>query len=188
MKAPSPGDCPGRDYFERGHFCAVASFCHGIACFPISRARHFTRNYCCCIHTRRQPDGAASEKRKEDTAIIFHSPYGLSAGGFPCRKPDGLGSFHLLPGGVYGHLAGGIWHSHYFVGNKNDAYNLADYKGMFWNRPWLAALFTAMLLSLAGIPLTAGFVGKFYVLMAGVNANLWWLVIVLVAGSAIRTF
>ena len=73
-------------------------------------------------------------------------------------------------------------------GTENDADDLADYKGMFWKRPWLAALFTAMLLSLAGIPLTAGFVGKFYVLMAGVNANLWWLVIVLVAGSVIGLF
>ena len=44
-----------------------------------------------------------------------------------------------------------------------------DYRGLFWRRPWLAAGFTAMLLSLAGIPLTAGFIGKFYVLAAGVG-------------------
>jgi NADH-quinone oxidoreductase subunit N len=45
-----------------------------------------------------------------------------------------------------------------------------------------------MLLSLAGIPLTAGFVGKFYVLAAGVTAALWPLVVILVINSAIGLF
>ena len=44
---------------------------------------------------------------------------------------------------------------------------MEDYRGLAWRRPWLAAVFTAMLLSLAGIPLTAGFVGKFYLVAAG---------------------
>ena len=41
--------------------------------------------------------------------------------------------------------------------------NIEDYKGLFWRDPWLACIFTGMLLSLAGIPLTVGFIGKFYV-------------------------
>ncbi len=45
-----------------------------------------------------------------------------------------------------------------------------------------------MMLSLAGIPLTAGFIGKFYVLTAGVGAALWILVIVLVVNSAIGLY
>jgi NADH-quinone oxidoreductase subunit N len=45
-----------------------------------------------------------------------------------------------------------------------------------------------MLLSLAGIPLTAGFLGKFYVLMASVDAELWWLMIILVISSTIGLF
>jgi len=69
-----------------------------------------------------------------------------------------------------------------------DADTLEDYRGLAWRRPWLAALFTAMLLSLAGIPLTAGFVGKFFLLTAGVSANLWLLVIILVINSAIGLF
>jgi NADH-quinone oxidoreductase subunit N len=52
----------------------------------------------------------------------------------------------------------------------------------------LAGVFTAMLLSLAGIPLTAGFVGKFFVLGAGVGRGLWVLVIVMVAASAIGLY
>jgi len=42
-----------------------------------------------------------------------------------------------------------------------------------------------MVLSLAGIPLTAGFVGKFYVLTAGTSAAAWALVIVLIISSTV---
>ena len=71
---------------------------------------------------------------------------------------------------------------------ERDNDNLADYRSLFWRRPWLAAAFSAMLLSLAGIPLTMGFVGKFYVAAAGVGASLWLLVVVLVIGSTIGLF
>ncbi|MFP5404798.1 MAG: NADH-quinone oxidoreductase subunit N [Gammaproteobacteria bacterium] len=73
-------------------------------------------------------------------------------------------------------------------GLEPDRDALADYRGLFWSRPWPAAVFAAMLLSLAGIPLTMGFMGKFYVVAAGVDASLWLLVIVLVIGSAIGLF
>ncbi len=73
-------------------------------------------------------------------------------------------------------------------GRERECDHLADYRSLFWRRPWLAAAFTAMLLSLAGIPLTMGFVGKFYVAAAGVGASLWLLVIVLVIGSTISLF
>ncbi len=55
-----------------------------------------------------------------------------------------------------------------------------DYRGLAWRRPYLAGVLTAALLSLAGIPLTAGFIGKFYVLFAGVGRasgrwrSSWW--------------
>lgn len=65
---------------------------------------------------------------------------------------------------------------------------ISDYRGLFWTDPWLAAIFTAMLLSLAGIPLTVGFIGKFYLFMAGVEASLWVLLAVLVIGSGIGLY
>ena len=71
---------------------------------------------------------------------------------------------------------------------EQDSDMLADYAGLFWRRPWLAGVFAAMLLSLAGIPLTMGFIGKFYVLAAAVGASLWLLVIVLVVGSAMGLY
>jgi NADH-quinone oxidoreductase subunit N len=73
-------------------------------------------------------------------------------------------------------------------GPARDADALDDYRGLYWRRPWEAAVMTAALLSLAGIPLTAGFVGKFYVLAAGVGSALWTLVIVLVVSSAIGLY
>ncbi len=69
-----------------------------------------------------------------------------------------------------------------------DADRIEDYRGLFYRRPWLAGVFTAMLFSLAGIPLTSGFVGKFYLVMAGASAALWLLVIVLVLTSALGLF
>lgn len=69
-----------------------------------------------------------------------------------------------------------------------DAERMEDYKGLLWNRPWLALVFTAMLLSLAGIPLTAGFIGKFYVVAAGIADGRWLLVIMLVLNSVIGLY
>ncbi len=76
----------------------------------------------------------------------------------------------------------------YLSDKDRDAELLDDFKGLFWRRPWTATSFSAMLLSLAGIPLTAGFVGKFYIVAAGVNGNIWLLVIMLVVNSAIGLY
>ena len=73
-------------------------------------------------------------------------------------------------------------------GEARDAELLDDYRGLLWRRPWTATAFTAMLLSLAGIPLTAGFVGKFYVLAAGVNTQLWLLVAMLILNSVVGLY
>lgn len=69
-----------------------------------------------------------------------------------------------------------------------DADALDDYRSLFWQRPWLAAVLTASLFSLAGMPLTAGFVGKLYLVAAGVGASLWLLAISLVVSSAIGLY
>ncbi len=69
-----------------------------------------------------------------------------------------------------------------------DADSIGDYRGLFWRRPALALIFTFMLLSLAGIPLTAGFIGKFYILAAGTSSNIWTLVLVLIATSVIGLY
>jgi NADH-quinone oxidoreductase subunit N len=69
-----------------------------------------------------------------------------------------------------------------------DVEELREYEGLVWHRPYLATVFVTMLLSLAGVPLTAGFIGKFAVIGAGVQAAQWWLVGGVVLASAIGAY
>ena len=71
---------------------------------------------------------------------------------------------------------------------EEDAESLESYRGLFWRRPALAGVMTAMLLSLTGIPVTAGFIGKFFVVAAGASSASWTLVIILVISSVIGAF
>jgi NADH-quinone oxidoreductase subunit N len=73
-------------------------------------------------------------------------------------------------------------------GKEADLENISDYRGLAFEHFWLAALLTTALLSLAGIPLTAGFIAKFFIVRAGVGAELWALVIVLVVNSTVGLF
>ncbi|WP_136068249.1 NADH-quinone oxidoreductase subunit NuoN [Modicisalibacter radicis] len=69
-----------------------------------------------------------------------------------------------------------------------DAAALHHYRGLFWRRPYLTAVLTVTMLSLAGIPFTAGFIGKFYIIALGVEAGRWWLVGAVIVGSAIGLY
>lgn len=66
--------------------------------------------------------------------------------------------------------------------------DLGLYEGLAWRRPWLAGVLTAAMLSLAGLPLTAGFLGKFVLVTGGVGGKLWVLMIALVINSAIGLY
>ncbi len=72
--------------------------------------------------------------------------------------------------------------------HQKDAEDLDIYKGLFWRSPLAAAVLTVALFSLAGIPLTAGFLAKFFVLSSGVQQHLWLPVIVLVLTSIIGLY
>ncbi len=69
-----------------------------------------------------------------------------------------------------------------------DMAELEAYRGLFWRRPWLAGILTLMLVSLAGIPPTMGFIAKAYVMTAGVGSELTWPLVALVIGSIIGLF
>lgn len=107
----------------------------------------------------------------------------------------------LLAGGIWGVRAGAFYLTVYFIamlgafatvgtvsGSNEEARSLEDYRGLFFTRPWLAAFFTTVMLSLAGIPLTAGFLGKLYLISAGASAGSWTLLIILVVSSTIGLF
>jgi NADH-quinone oxidoreductase subunit N len=73
--------------------------------------------------------------------------------------------------------------------NTNASYqediSLADLQGLFWKAPSYALLMILAILSLAGIPLTMGFIAKFYILSQATIAHAWWLIAALVVGSGI---
>ncbi|QFY41938.1 NADH-quinone oxidoreductase subunit N [Candidatus Methylospira mobilis] len=69
-----------------------------------------------------------------------------------------------------------------------EAENLDDFAGLFRRDPLLAGILTLNLLSLAGIPLTIGFIGKFYIYAASVHAALWMPVVVVIIGSGMGLY
>jgi NADH-quinone oxidoreductase subunit N len=69
-----------------------------------------------------------------------------------------------------------------------EATRISQWAGLGRTNPWLAGTFTLFLLSFAGIPLTAGFTGKFAVFSAAVEGGAWPLALVGVLASAAAAF
>jgi len=75
------------------------------------------------------------------------------------------------------------------VGRKGEAnVMIDDYRGLGRTNPVLALVMSIFLFSLAGIPPTAGFVGKFTIFGAAISAGYIWLVIIGVLTSAASVF
>jgi NADH-quinone oxidoreductase subunit N len=60
--------------------------------------------------------------------------------------------------------------------------------GLAYRQPMTAAMMVIFLLSLIGVPLTAGFFGKFYVFKAALDANLVWLTVLGLLNSAVAAY
>jgi len=69
-----------------------------------------------------------------------------------------------------------------------ESININDYSGMASKYPLLAAAMAIFMFSLAGIPPTAGFVGKFYIFSAAVKAGYIGLAIIGVLNSALSVY
>jgi NADH-quinone oxidoreductase subunit N len=65
---------------------------------------------------------------------------------------------------------------------------ITDYRGLARTHPGLAAAMALFMLSLAGVPPLAGFVGKFYIFSAALHSGLVWLVIIAVLNSAMSAY
>jgi NADH-quinone oxidoreductase subunit N len=63
-----------------------------------------------------------------------------------------------------------------------------DWRGLASRNPLAAAVMLIFLLSLTGIPLTAGFIGKYYLFAAAMKAGFQWLAILAVLASAVSAF
>ena len=64
------------------------------------------------------------------------------------------------------------------VSNLTDSDDIEDLYGLSRRSPYLALVMLFALLSLGGIPPTAGFLGKFFIFKAAVDAGLWWLALI----------
>src|SRR5664280_633299 len=71
------------------------------------------------------------------------------------------------------------------AGERND---LAAWQGLGKKHPWIGAAMTLFMLSFAGIPPTAGFIGKWAVFSAAWRGGYWWLVLVAVIMSLVAAY
>ena len=75
------------------------------------------------------------------------------------------------------------------IGGQGERYlTLDDFAGLGTRQPFAAAAMTLFLLSLLGMPITAGFFGKLYVFKAAINSKLIWLVVLMTVNTAIGAY
>ncbi len=74
------------------------------------------------------------------------------------------------------------------ISNKIGSDEITDYAGMARRTPLLALGLMLCLVSLTGIPPTAGFVAKVYIFNAAVESDLVWLVIIGVLNSVVSAY
>jgi NADH-quinone oxidoreductase subunit N len=67
-------------------------------------------------------------------------------------------------------------------------YTLSEWAGLGWKRPLLGVVMALFLLSLAGIPPTGGFLGKYVVFMAAIRADQYLLAIVMAINASIAAY
>src|ERR1700681_139860 len=76
----------------------------------------------------------------------------------------------------------------YFARRGERYVSIDDFAGLAQRQPAMAAMLTIFLLSLIGVPLTAGFFGKFYIFKAALDANLFWLTALGLLNSAVAAY
>ncbi len=125
-------------------------------------------------------------KRMLAYSSIAHAGYilvGMTAGGAEGTSSVlfYLAAYALMNVGAFvliAHLAG--------RGEKRTM--VEDYTGLAYERPGVAACLAVLLLSLAGFPATAGFLGKFYLFRAAVHSNLVGLTVIAVLNSVVSVY
>jgi len=108
-------------------------------------------------------------------AIAAHSEIGIAAVMFY------LAAYAFMQVGAFAVIS-------YFARQGERYVNVDDLAGLGWRQPVIAALFTVLLLSFIGVPLTAGFFGKFYIFKAALDANLVWLAVLGLLNSAVAAY
>lgn len=101
--------------------------------------------------------------------------------------PHGIGSavFYTL---VYALMAAGSFGMLLLLNARVASEDIQDFKGLNHSHPWLAIMVLILMFSMAGVPLTAGFYAKLYVLQAVVDAGLWPLAVAAVLLAVVGAY
>ena len=125
-------------------------------------------------------------KRMLAYSSIAHAGYllvGLVAGS--AKGAQGV-MFYLL---AYAFMNLGALIVVQLVGRRNEkTVEIADYTGLGYRYPGLSLALSIFLVSLAGIPLTAGFSGKLFLFSAAMESGMYWLVGISVVASVIGIY
>jgi len=125
-------------------------------------------------------------KRMLAYSSIAHAGYilvGMIAGG------NGGGASVLFYLAVYTFMNLGAFAVIIALSKKGEeSFAIEDYKGIGFKYPLLAAAMAVFMLSLAGIPPTAGFIGKFYIFSSAINAGYIILAIIGVLNSVVSVY
>ena len=132
-------------------------------------------------------------KRLLGYSSIAHAGYllvGLVAASVATGETRGLAIQSLLFYSVaYSFMNLGAFGVVTFLGRRGEEFAaVSDYAGLARRRPWLAAMMALFMLSLAGVPPTVGFVGKFYLFGAAIDAGHAWLAIVGLLTSVVSAY
>ena len=125
-------------------------------------------------------------KRMLAYSSIAHAGYALV--GFAAGNAEGAAGilFYMLS---YAFMNIGAFAIIVLVGKKGEANNnVSDYAGLGFRRPVLALLMSIFLFSLAGIPPTVGFIGKFYLFSAAIKSGYIWLAVIGVMNSLVSVW
>jgi NADH-quinone oxidoreductase subunit N len=127
-----------------------------------------------------------SIKRMLAYSSIAHAGYILVA--FAARNEIGTAAvlYYLL---AYALMKLGAFTVVAWLGGTGERHlNLDDYAGLGQRQPVAAAALSLYLLSLLGLPVTAGFLGKFYIFKAALDSHLVWLAILMAVNSVIGAY
>ena len=139
--------------------------------------------------------GQTSVKRMLAYSSIAHTGYILA--GVTSLRGSGVSAPQMEEAGgaamyylfVYTFMTLGAFAFLIYAGRGDkDAEEIGDFAGLAKRRPWAAMAMTVFMVSLAGIPPTAGFFGKFLLFKAMVSAEEYTLVIVGVLSSAVSLY
>jgi len=125
-------------------------------------------------------------KRMLAYSSIAHAGYALV--GFTAANAEGAAGilFYMLS---YAFMNIGAFAVVILIGKKGEKNgNVQDFAGLASKKPLLALIFAVFLFSLAGMPPTAGFIGKFYLFSAAIKSGYLWLAIIGVLNSAASVY